>query len=131
MKKALILGLALCGAFVFAGTASAQTYVVPCFEWVCSSSNSGDCDFDAGNCSTGGGAWFWSWDFGDGNIDPFNTGPTTSHNYPGGHTSSVTLTISFFGKPDEDTTCSVQYRNVIGPPQPLTGDCALSTGCNC
>lgn len=131
MKKALIVSIVLLGALGLAGTAAAQTYVVPCYEWNCQQSPSGTCDFDAGNCSSGGGAWFWSWDFGDGSTAPFQTSATTTHYYPGGHTANVTLTISYFGKPEESTTCSVHYRNVIGPPLPVVGDCDLGTGCNC
>ena len=133
MKQTLILATALVLTLGVCGTAEAQTYVVPCYEWDCVGSPQGNCDFDAGNCSTGGGVWYYHWDFGDGTTDNWNGVPTASHYYPGGHTANVTLTLTFFGKPDESTTCSVKYRNVIGPPDLLAGDCDSTThpGCNC
>lgn len=132
MKKTLFISLALFFLLGLAGSASAQTYAVPCYEWNCSASD-GNCDFDAGSCTSGGGVWYWHWNFGDGNSDWWNTSSTISHFYSGGHTADVTLTLSFFGQADDDTTCSVHYRNVIGPPQDLIGDCDASPadGCNC
>ncbi|MEM8961402.1 MAG: PKD domain-containing protein [Acidobacteriota bacterium] len=124
MKKVLILTIAAFALVVFASTASAQTYRSPCYDWDCISTPSGTCDFDSTSCSSGGGAWFFSWDFGDGTTLPWSTNQAPTHFYAGGHTANVTLTIHYFGpKADESATCSVQYRNIIGPPGPLTGRC--------
>ena len=135
MKKAFIVPVSILFMMgLMAGTASAQTYVVPCFEWQCDTGSQGNCTFDAGQCSSGGGVWFWHWNFGDGTSDWWNTSPIISHYYSTGLSANVTLTLSFFGKAEEDTTCWVEYRRVIGPQaQYFKGDCedSLYPGCNC
>lgn len=120
MKKTVIL-LAVLVLATLAGIAGAAQYAVPCFEWDCAPGQ-GNCDFDA-SCSGAGGVWAYSWNFGDGTSANWLGVPTVSHYYAGGANKNVTLTLAFFGKPDESTTCNVVYRNVIGPPVSLTGDC--------
>ena len=73
--------------------------------------------------------WAYSWNFGDGTSANWLGVPTVSHFYSGFANRNVTLTLAFFGKPDESTTCNVIIRNVIGPPDPLYRNCP--SACNC
>lgn len=97
----------------------------PCFTWSCSSSNLGECSFDASCSSAKPYIWKYHWTWDDGTTSGWVADPTPTHDY--GSTGlpypDVTLKIYPWGGTIEEVTCQVVVRNVVGPPQPMSGTC--------
>ena len=123
MKLAALLGvIALAAVGASSGIASGGTNTA-CFDWSCTGTYPSTCTFDPGCSVTNqGSGWRDAWTYGDGGSDLVSPGTVTTHVYTQPYPTVELLKYHFSGNSPE-VECSIVARNVIGPPQALSGRC--------
>lgn len=122
MKKLIVLAALVPLAFLVAPSGKATGSNTACFDWSCTGTYPSTCSFDS-SCSVtvSGTPWQQNWTWGDGtsNLLPPST---ATHVYTDAY-PEVTLLKYHFGGNSPSVTCDIVARNVIAPPQPLSGRC--------
>ena len=93
------------------------------FDWDCHPGD-GHCTFDAtGTVINEGTIAHYEWSFGD-FTKPLVDSPIADHSYPTHNNPTVRLDLVMNGSlTTPSVECTIKVRNVVGPPQPLSGTC--------
>ena len=123
MKKLLPLLALAAVLMVGAPEGEAVNDNIACFDWSCTGTYPSTCTFDPSCSVTNSGTpWRDSWTYGDGGSDLLSPGSTATHVYTQPY-PEVTLLKYHFSANSPSVSCDIVARNVIGPPQPLSGRC--------